>query len=495
MQRLRPGDPAAVSGYKLIGRLGAGGMGQVFLGRSPGGLPVAIKVVHPHLAEDPEFLARFRREVAAARAVSGPYTAPVVDADPDADPPWLATAFLPGLSLHDTVAAHGPLPERTVRTLGAGLAEALVSIHRAGVVHRDLKPSNVILTPQGPRVIDFGIARAADATAATQSGMVVGSPGYITPEQVTAGTASPAGDVFSLGAVLVYAATGATPFGEGPAHVVVYRVVHEPPRLDGVPGPLRDLVAACLAKDPDRRPTPAQVLDRLAEPTGEPGPGWLPDPVAEHVTARVRLLPPTRVLPEPGESPGAGPATHGTPGAVGTPVQGPAGAPPGPQPPAPPVEEGPDEPRTPPRRVLGAVLAVAAAATVLTTGLTHPAVWPDGRVCADLAAGLERLPAPAPVPPRTPTFQEYQADPQAFERRRRDAELETARREDRHGRDMASMLTGLSRRASGPTLKRALEALAAVELRAEPKDFMSAEAQAHRAEERKAAADVRRACG
>jgi outer membrane protein assembly factor BamB len=267
MEPLRPEDPRQIGSYLLQARIGAGGMGEVFLGRSPGGRAVAIKVIHAALATDPDFRARFRREVSAARAVTGAFTAPVVDADPEADQPWLATAFLPGISLDDAVAGFGPWPAPPVYLLGAGLAEALVSIHRAGVVHRDMKPSNILLTRDGPRVIDFGIARAAEAATITQTGMAVGSPSYMAPEQASGGETGPPGDVFALGAVLTYAATGKTPFGGGSIPQLVYRIVHEQPDLEGIADPaLRALVAACLDKDPSRRPTAVQLLDRLTQP-------------------------------------------------------------------------------------------------------------------------------------------------------------------------------------------------------------------------------------
>ncbi|XVQ14683.1 PQQ-binding-like beta-propeller repeat protein [Spirillospora sp. CA-255316] len=285
METLRPGDPRRVGGHRLLGRLGSGGMGQVYLGRSPGGLQVAVKVVHPHLAEDPDFRRRFRRETAAARSVGGAFTAPVVDADPEADPPWLATAYLPGLPLHEVVAAHGPLPPAAVLALGAGLAEALVSIHRAGVVHRDLKPANVILGLDGPRVIDFGIAHAAEGSLVTRAGSALGSPGFIAPEQARGEPTGPAADVFALGAVLVYAATGTGPYGDGPPHLLIYRAVHEHPRLDAVTDPsLRAIAADCLGADPAARPAPARLLERLAPLVPDEadlrGLGWLPEPVA-----------------------------------------------------------------------------------------------------------------------------------------------------------------------------------------------------------------------
>ncbi|TDC70952.1 serine/threonine-protein kinase [Actinomadura sp. GC306] len=306
MEALRPGDPRRVGGHRLLGRLGAGGMGMVYLGRSPGGMLVAVKVVHPHLVEDPDFRARFRREAAAARAVSGAFTAPVVDADPEAALPWLATAYLPGVPLDQAV----PLPVPAVLALGAGLAEALVSIHRAGVVHRDLKPSNVILAPDGPRVIDFGIAHAADAAAVTRTGSAVGSPGFIAPEQARGAPTGPAADVFSLGAVLVFAATGASPYGHGPPHVLIYRAVHERPRLGGVTDlALRAVAESCLDPDPARRPSPGELLRALAPhvpPSGDlHGVGWLPAALGERIAQAGTDIP---------EPPPTGIATVAAPG-------------------------------------------------------------------------------------------------------------------------------------------------------------------------------------
>jgi len=274
-------DPRRIAGYRVLARLGAGGMGQVFLGRSPGGRRVALKVVRPELADDPEFRARFAREVSAARTVSGIFTAAVLDADPQASPPWLATEYVPGPSLSEFVRSHGPLPAFSVRMLAAGLAEALAAVHAAGVVHRDLKPSNVLLDAEGPRLIDFGISKAAEASVLTRTGMVVGSPGFMSPEQIEGRPSGAPSDVFSLGAVLSYASTGAGPFGEGSTPALLYRVVHAEPELDRIPAELRELVAACLRKDPAERPTPAEILER-AQAEGGIGPaedqgGWLPD--------------------------------------------------------------------------------------------------------------------------------------------------------------------------------------------------------------------------
>ena len=250
VQPLTSEDPAEVAGYRLRARLGAGGMGRVYLAFTPGGRPVALKVVRPEFGDDADFRHRFRQEIAAARRVHGLYTAQVLDADPDATPPWLVTAYVPGPSLQETVTSHGPMPPGTVLLLIAGVAEALQAIHHAGVVHRDLKPSNVLLAPDGPRVIDFGIAWAAEATAVTRTGIRVGSPQFMAPEQISGLAVAPAIDVFALGSLAAFAATGRPPFGEGGMDAVLYRVLHEPPDLGGCPPPLRDLVERCLAKEP-----------------------------------------------------------------------------------------------------------------------------------------------------------------------------------------------------------------------------------------------------
>lgn len=227
-------DPMKIGPYRIVGRLGSGGMGWVYLGRSPAGREVAVKVVRPELAAEGEFRERFAREVAAARVVSGAYTAAVIDADTEADLPWLATMYVPGPSLAEAVRTDGPLPEPQVRRLGAGLVEALQAIHAARVVHRDLKPANVLLASDGPRVIDFGISRVDGAPGLTQAGIVVGTPPFMSPEQIKGAQAGPPSDVFSLGGVLVYALTGRAPHGSGEA--VRYRVVLAAPELDGVPG-------------------------------------------------------------------------------------------------------------------------------------------------------------------------------------------------------------------------------------------------------------------
>ena len=264
MEPLAAGDPWQVGAYRLRARLGSGGMGQVFLGYSPAGRAVAVKVIHPELAKDPMFRTRFRREVAAAKAVSGAYTAPVTAAGPDDDPPWLATAFVPGPSLAGVIAAAGPLPEPSVWKLTAGLVEALQAVHAAGLVHRDLKPANVLLATDGPRVIDFGISAAFEGTRMTSTGLIIGTPSFMSPEQAEGARVGPESDVFSLGCVIVFAATGAGPFGDGQLASVLYRVVHTQPALDGVPRGLREVAAACLAKAPADRPTLAWLVDAVA---------------------------------------------------------------------------------------------------------------------------------------------------------------------------------------------------------------------------------------
>jgi len=282
VRELQPGDPRLIGPYRLLGQLGEGGMGRVYLGLSAGGRPVAVKVIRADLAADPDFRMRFRREVAAARKVNGLYTALVVDADPDADAPWLATAYVAGPSLAEAVRNHGALPVATVLALAAGLAEGLAAIHAAGLVHRDLKPSNVLLADDGPRVIDFGISRAAEATSVTHAGLVIGSPGFLSPEQAQGLDVGPPTDVFSLGAVLAYAVTGRPPFGEGPTAALVYRVVHDPARLDQVPGQIRPLVERCLAKDPSQRPSARDLLAEVG--ADQPVTGWLPEPISHAFT-------------------------------------------------------------------------------------------------------------------------------------------------------------------------------------------------------------------
>ncbi|MFE2069533.1 protein kinase [Streptomyces sp. NPDC059467] len=265
MMRLRREDPRVVGSFRLHRRLGAGGMGVVYLGSDKKGQRVALKVIRPDLAEDQEFRSRFAREVSAARRIRGGCTARLVAADLEAERPWFATQYVPGPSLHDKVADEGPLHAAEAAAVGAALSEGLVAVHEAGVVHRDLKPSNILLSPKGPRIIDFGIAWATGASTLTHVGTAVGSPGFLAPEQVRGAGVTPATDVFSLGATLAYASTGDSPFGHGSSEVMLYRVVHEEPHLHGVPDALAPLVRACLAKDPEERPSTLQLSLRLKE--------------------------------------------------------------------------------------------------------------------------------------------------------------------------------------------------------------------------------------
>ncbi|MFI6504466.1 WD40 repeat domain-containing serine/threonine protein kinase [Nonomuraea typhae] len=276
MNPLYPEDPRQIGPYLLQGRLGAGGMGEVFLGSSPSGRNVAVKVIRAEYAADPGFRARFAREIEAARKVGGFHTAQVVDAAPEAEAPWMVTAFIPGSSLREVVLRDGPLAPQATRALGAGLAEGLAAIHACGLVHRDLKPGNVIMAADGPRIIDFGIASSVEGTALTSAGAVVGTFSFMSPEQVRADSTGPASDVFSFGCVLVYAATGRGPFDAPTIPAIVHRIVNGPPTLDGLTGDLRDLVERCLAKDPRQRPPVHEVLALLtAAPHRVPRRGFL----------------------------------------------------------------------------------------------------------------------------------------------------------------------------------------------------------------------------
>lgn len=306
MERLQAEDPERVGDYRLLGRLGAGGMGVVYLGRSPAGRAVAVKVIRPRLAGDTEYRARFRREAAIARTVAGVFTAAVLDADPDAAAPWLVTAYLPGLTLYEAVSTFGALPPASVRALAAALAEALADLHRAGLAHRDFKPGNIMLTASGPRVIDFGIARPEDATAITRVGTVLGTPGYMAPEQVHGAVTGTAVDVFALGAVLAFAATARKPFGTDDRSAVLDRVSRADVDLDGIDDhDLLDLLAACLRVEPTARPSAAELLDRLGH-AGQVArvADWLPPTVAAAIerraaTIRLELAPAAEVDERP----------------------------------------------------------------------------------------------------------------------------------------------------------------------------------------------------
>ncbi|GAA1271454.1 hypothetical protein GCM10009665_69590 [Kitasatospora nipponensis] len=299
MKPLEPGDPLRLGPYTLQGRLGTGGMGAVYLGRSPGGRTVAVKLVRADLAGDAGFRARFRAEVSAARAASSAFTAPVVDADPDGPMPWMATAFVPGISLQQALDRSGPLPETTLRALTAGVAEELRNIHAARLTHRDLKPGNVLLALDGPHVIDFGIARAADGTALTTAGVILGTPAFMAPEQALDEEVRPPADVFALGATVACAASGASPFGGGTALEIMMRVVDAEPDLGAVPPALRPLVAACLAKRPQERPTPAEIVAAVERSGGSTAHGnWLPPVLIAAVEEAAAVIGPVP-LPAP----------------------------------------------------------------------------------------------------------------------------------------------------------------------------------------------------
>ncbi|MFC9797451.1 serine/threonine-protein kinase [Streptomyces sp. NPDC127584] len=362
-------DPREIGGYRLHARLGAGGMGVVYLAYTPGGRPIALKAVRAEFAADPEFRERFAQEVASARRIHGLFTAQVVDHGVDARTPWLATAYVPGPTLQQVVQRHGPLPVRTVLLLVAGIAEALQGIHGVGVVHRDLKPANVLIAADGPRVIDFGIARAADAAALTGTGLRVGTAAFMAPEQALGLPATAATDVFALGALAVYVSGGAPPFGSGPESAALYRVVHEAPDLAPVPAALRDLLGRCLAKRPEDRPTTTELIAAVhAHPAVGPRPefadDWLPRPVSADLAGHAAGPAPDDIRPTvtatafSSRSPRSG--TGGAPGpAGGTGTPSPSGA--GTPPPGGPVPEStpdrtPGSRRRAPRRGGGPLL-------------------------------------------------------------------------------------------------------------------------------------------
>ncbi|WP_327745872.1 serine/threonine protein kinase [Streptomyces europaeiscabiei] len=398
MEKLGPGDPQRIGAYRLLARLGSGGMGNVYLARSERGRTVAVKLVRQELAEQEEFRARFRQEVQAARQVGGYWTAPVLDADTEAGIPWVATGYVAGPSLQAVVGRdHGALPERSVRILAAGLAHALEDIHAAGLIHRDLKPSNVLVTIDGPRVIDFGIARALETVTdggLTRTGALVGSPGFMAPEQVRGDRITPACDVFCLGSVLSYAATGNLPFGAANSgvHALMFRIAEEEPDLEGLPEGLYDIVRDCLRKDPAARPTLAQILQRTgAEDTvfaGRSRDPWLPSAlVAQLGRHAVQLLD----AEDPEDTEGAGGA--GAPGAAaaagaagGSAAAGDSGAPGGFG-----VSGGP-----------GAASAAASSAPAGSAGASPSG--PAGRPSAPPAPAPATPPAPAGPPSAPPVY-------------------------------------------------------------------------------------------
>lgn len=388
VQALGPDDPRQAGRYRLLSRLGRGGMGQVFLGQSPGGRLVAVKLIRPELAGDPGFRARFAREVATARTVGGIFTVPVVDADTDGPRPWLATAYVDGPSLADAIADQGPFPPAQALTLTAGLAEGLEAIHAAGVVHRDLKPSNVLLAPDGPRIIDFGISRATDSTGLTRTGWVTGSPGFMSPEQAEGGQVGPASDIFSLGSVLGYAVTGREPFGTGAATAVLYRVVHGEPDLDGAPEEIQPLVLRCMARDPQRRPTAGQILAEL----GGTRLTERPEAVPPHVAPASPGPPPRRAAPPPPPAylPTATAERQSLPGNTAAwPAQPASGT------------EWPDTPRYPPgNRRHGLAWAAAALAVVVAAAAVVLALRHDHSSARAAGQGVATGTRPAATPSR-----------------------------------------------------------------------------------------------
>ncbi|MFI6935421.1 PQQ-binding-like beta-propeller repeat protein [Streptomyces sp. NPDC050287] len=389
---LSPADAESIGGYALVRRLGSGGMGVVYLGRSASGRQVAVKVVHPQYALDEEFRARFRQEVAAARRVSGAFTAPVVDADPEAELPWMATLYVPGRTLAEIVAKDGPLGGQDLANLALGLVEALRDIHRAGVVHRDLKPSNVLMAEDGPRVIDFGISRAVDNEALTVTGRLIGTPPFMSPEQF----ASPrdvtgASDVFSLGSLLVYAATGNRPFDGGSPYTTGFQVMYEQPALDGVQEPLRSVVERCLAKDPAARPELAELhrMLRALPGTAAPMAPGTTDPAVAPGTADQPMAP--AAADRAGSRHRAAPA-HAVPRQVAAaPRTGGTGG-----------TDGTDGSRTGHRRRVWRIL-ISLAATLAVTGLSITAVkWGQHRASASHPSTASASPTGGPSTPELP---------------------------------------------------------------------------------------------
>ncbi|MDC0766273.1 serine/threonine-protein kinase [Streptomyces sp. HD] len=373
-QPLQADDPPMVAGYRLAARLGAGGMGRVYLSHTQGGRPVAIKVVRPELADDPDFRRRFRREVEAARRVRGAYTAELIDADADGVPPWLATLYVPGPSLADAVGRRGPLPVPAVLWLMAGVAEALQAIHGAGIVHRDLKPSNVLLAADGPRVIDFGISLAADATSHTATGFAVGTPQFMAPEQATADEVTQATDVFALGQTAAFAALGRPLYGDGPAATVLYRIVHQQPDLSPLPERLRPLIARCLAADPGERATLAEVVEWCREQLGADADEGAGPTVWQEVTG------PEVTVPSPVPAPVPDPTRMLHPGPLV--VTGPQ-----------PQSTVPDARRTRRRRTALITAAAVTAGALVLTGFAWM-VADAGERFRDWAAGAPSTPGP-----------------------------------------------------------------------------------------------------
>ncbi|MFD4124592.1 protein kinase [Streptomyces globisporus] len=423
-------DPQEIGGYRLQARLGSGGMGVVYLAHTRGGRPIALKAVREDFAADPGFRLRFADEVASARRIHGLFTAQVIDSGVDDPVPWLATAYVPGPSLEQAVRHHGPLPPRTVLLLVAGIAEALQAIHGAGVVHRDLKPANVLLAEDGPRVIDFGIARAADAAHLTGTGVRIGTAAYMAPEQAMGLPVTPAVDVFALGALAAYVAGGAPPFGPGPESATLYRVAHEPPDLSRVAPELRDLLWGCLAKQPELRPAPDDIIAAVhAHPCVAPfvefTHGWLPPGLYGeigqgdgHGPPTPVHLAPTRARPTPtrarfapdaeaAHDPDLPAATGGTS-------------------PAPGADARPDARRRRPRRWGRGALVGAACVLVLAVAVAVPHLRdrPDRADASSSPAPRRTGPqTPVPDPSASPSAGASTPPPARYEQAYADAEL------------------------------------------------------------------------
>ncbi|MEU9037213.1 serine/threonine-protein kinase [Streptomyces sp. NPDC048352] len=422
-QPLRADDPRDIAGYRLRARIGEGGMGTVYLSHTRGGQPVALKVIRREFGREPEFRRRFEQEVQAARRVRGYHVVPVVDHDTGGELAWLATEFVPGLALHDALAGYGPLPPATVLRLVGCTARALSAIHSAGVVHRDLKPGNILLGADGPYVIDFGIARAADATQLTQSGGLIGTPQYMSPEQALGEQVGPAGDVFSLGLICAVAATGRHPYGDGGAITLAAQIANtalRPPRLDGYDDRLRPLLERCLAADPAARIGTGELAALCAESAGgalDDFTGWLPEPLTAEIARRARaVLPPA----EPTVADGGPSATARDARFAAAPTRGPedpagsratAGAPPGfPAPPAhaPHPTHAPHPParRRPAAVTAGAVAAVLALAGAGIWGMTgggdSPRDHQDGGQDDRQVTPKPGPPSPTPPPSSAP---------------------------------------------------------------------------------------------
>ncbi|WP_150249792.1 WD40 repeat domain-containing serine/threonine protein kinase [Nocardiopsis deserti] len=423
MAPLASDEPQRIGPHRLLARLGEGGMGRVYLARTPGGHLCALKVVKEDLAHDTQFRARFAREIRSAQRVTGPFTPAVVDADPDGDPPWMATEYVPGPTLKEAVNDGGPFPAPSLLVLALGLSRALVTVHAAGLMHRDLKPSNVLLSPRGPQVIDFGIARAVEGTVLTRTGQTFGTPAYTSPEQVVGEDVTPRSDVFSLAGVVVFAAGGDPPFGSGDSVETLRRVMTGHPYLDAVPeGPVRDLLARCFAKDPEWRPDAEEVHRGLSElPLPPAEHGWLPSPAARQIDVRENetrraeeaertTVPMAGRGPRPdagggssvgapdGESPAGTPdsgSSAGTPdsgSSAGTPDSGSSADAPGDS------SESNDRPWW--RRRAAAVSAAAAALVIGVGGTLALTSWPLGgpgdAPGADAADGAPGAPSAAP---------------------------------------------------------------------------------------------------